>query len=108
MNSMSKVIKFKWTKHNKDDAPIYRLYIERKILLGAQRQRLIEEKRLRKRQTESRQRFISGLEAAARMPEGNLEKLKMQSPYIYKVAKMVWADSLPPLFAEVTAVAQNS
>jgi hypothetical protein len=89
MNSIARVMKFTWSKKENDAGVVsYRLYMDRDILLGADRQRYIEEERLKKLQAEGRQRLLTGLEEAAGMSEDKLEGLKTKSPYIYAMTKM--------------------
>jgi len=105
MNSIARVMKFKWSKSG-DDPPIYRLYMDRQVLLDTQRQRSIEEEKLSARQTEARQEFISDLEEAAGMSEDELQKLKVKSPYIYRMTKNGWAGVFASLCAEVPKAKQ--
>lgn len=106
MSSIARVMKFKWSKSDDYGAISYRLYMDREDLLGAERQRYIEEERLNKRQAEARQRFTSCLEQAAAMSESELEGLKTASPYVYLMQKQGWADFLQRLFAENPAAKQ--
>jgi hypothetical protein len=106
MNSIARVMKFKWSKSGDDNAPIYRLYMDRQVLLGGERQRFIEEEKVRERQTEARQKFMSCLEEAAGMSEDELQKLKVKSPYIYRMTKNGWAGVFASLCAEVPKAKQ--
>ena len=54
-------MKFQWSKSEYEGAVSYRLYMDRKVLLGAKRQRFIEEEKLRKRRAEAREQFLAGL-----------------------------------------------
>jgi len=103
MDSIARVMEFQWIKHETDGVVSYRLYMDRQILLGAERQRLIEEEKLEKRKTEARQRLVSGLEKADGMSADDLRILREQSPYIYLLARQGWARTLTGLFAEVPA-----
>ena len=103
MNSIARVMKFKWSKSENADAPIYRLYMDKKTLLGAERERFIEEERIKKCQTEKRQKLLSGLDAATEMSDDDLENLKNQSPYIYDFTKNGSGRLLQKLCAEVPA-----
>ncbi len=87
MNSIARVMKFKWSKSESDAGVLsYRLYMERKTLLGAESKRLMEEDRVRKRQIEGRQRFLSALDAAVGMSKEDLDQLQTQSPYVFNSA----------------------
>ncbi len=107
MNSIARVMKFKWSKSENDAGVVsYRLYMDRDILLGAERQRYIEEDKLEKRQAEARQEFLPELEEASGMSENDLHNLKMQSPYVYAMVKRGWAGMFAGLLAEVPTVRQ--
>jgi len=106
MNSIARVMKFSWSKSEDDKTVSYRLFMDRNELLGAERQRYIEEQRLNQRQVDARQRLLSGLQKAAGMSETELEELKTSSPYVYLMAAQGWADILPRLFAESPAAKQ--
>lgn len=101
MNSIARVMKFSWSKSERDGVISYRLYMDRQTLLGEERQRYIIEERLKQRQADARQEFVSGLKATIGMPYGELQSLATQSPYIYAMTKMGWADLFARMFAEV-------
>ena len=100
MNSIARVMKLQWIKHETDGVVSYRLYMDRKALLNAQRQRQAKMEQARQHCIEGRQRLLSGLEAACKMSEDELEELKTRSPYTYMQANG-WARCLPRVFAEV-------
>ena len=87
MNSIARVMKFQWSKREDGDVVSYRLYMDRKVVLGAECKRLAEEERIRQRQARARERLLSGLEEAATMSDGELERLKDASPYVYSLVK---------------------
>jgi len=101
MDSIARVMKFQWLKHETDGVVSYRLYMDRKVLLGAERQRYIEEEKLKQRQVEARKRLTAGLESADGKSGFELEALKTQSPYIYVLAEKGYASFLPRLLREV-------
>ncbi len=101
MDSMARVMKFQWSKRVSDSGAVsYRLYMDRKVLLGAERQRCLEEERLEQKQTEGRKRLIDGLDSAADMSEFELAALKARSPYTYMLAKRGWASLLAKVLDE--------
>ncbi|MCX6374689.1 MAG: hypothetical protein NTU88_01390 [Armatimonadetes bacterium] len=107
MNSIARVMKFKWSKSEKDDGTVsYRLYMDRNTLLGAERERYVEEQELGKKQAEARQRLLSELERAASMSEDELENSREKSPYIYAMVKRGWNNLLPGLFNYLPATKQ--
>lgn len=103
MNSIAHVMKFKWSKTDQSGTWTYRLYMDRKTLLGAERQRLIEEERLLELESKQREKVIDELTRTAAMSDQELEKLKQDCPYLYLTSKMGWRYLLPALFAEVPA-----
>ena len=105
MDSIARVMKFQWSKSERDGVVSYRLYMDRKTLLGAESKRLAEEAQVRKRQLDGRQRFLSALEAAAGMSEEEQEKLEAQSPYLYERAGGP-TRFLPRIFAELPLAKQ--
>ena len=101
MDSIAHVMKFKWSKSDQGGTWAYRLYMDRKTLLGAERQRLIEEERLGELEVEQRERVLDGLTKAAAMSDEELEKLKNDDPLMYVQVKIGWSALMPGLFAQV-------
>ena len=100
MDSIARVMKFKWSKSEKDSVITYRLIEDKKALLDAQSKRQAKIEQARQRCIEGRQRMLEDLEAASKMSGDELEALKEKSPYVYREAKG-WAKCLPQVFAEV-------
>lgn len=106
MNSIARVMKFQWSEREDDKGVVsYRLYMDRKTILGAESKRLAEEERVRKGQLEGRNRFLSVMEAAAVMSNEDLEKLKTQSPSVYKMVDTSMR-FLPQILAELPLAKQ--
>jgi len=106
MNSIARVMKFQWSKREDDKGVVsYRLYMDRKTILGAESKRLAEEERVRKGLLEGRNRFLSAMEAAAIMSNEDLEKLKTQSPSVYKMVDTSMR-FLPQILAELPLAKQ--
>ena len=103
MNSIARVMKFKWSKSEKDGAVTYRLVEDRRAVLDAQSKRQAKMEQARQRYIEGCQRLLSGLEAANKMSKEELEDLKEKSPYIYGACKSSWAKCLLSVLAEVSS-----
>ncbi|MCE5323921.1 hypothetical protein LLG46_11480 [bacterium] len=106
MNSIARVMKFKWSKSENNGVVSYRLYMDRKTLLGADRQRYIEEERLNKIEAEGRVKVLDGLTAASTMSDRDLEQLKNTDPQLYMQCKMGYQNLLPALFEQNPAAKQ--
>ena len=101
MNSISHVMKFKWSKSDQSGTWTYRLYMDRKTLLGAERQALLEEERLCSIEAEQRAKLVDDLTKAAAMSDDDLEKLRNDNPVLYVLARQGWQDLMPDLFRDV-------
>lgn len=103
MNSIARVMKFRWSKEEKDGSIVYRLWMDRKTLLAAETQWLREQERLAQEQAERRQAMFetySKLDAAS---EQDLARLKQENPYLYLSKTTGIASSLGQLFSEAPA-----
>ena len=88
MDSVARVMKFQWSKREDDKGAVsYRLYMDRKSVIGAESARLAEDERVRQRQTKAREKLLSALEKAAKMSGDELETLREESPYLYAASK---------------------
>jgi len=101
MDSISHVMKFKWSRREAGGTWTYRLYMDRTTLLGAERQRLIEEERMRQLEDKQRERVLDDLTRANAMSDEELEKLKDNDPMLYVEARCGWAVLMPDLFSHV-------
>lgn len=101
MDSIAHVMKFKWSRKDQGGAWTYRLYMDRKTLLGAERQRLIEEDRLGQLEIGQREKVLDNLTRAAAMSDEELEALKIDDPMLYVHAKIGWPALMPDLFSQV-------
>lgn len=106
MDSIARVMNFQWSKREDEGVVSYRLYMDRNVLLGAERQRYIEEDSLNQHRTEALEKLLSELDKAAGMSDAELENLKTQSPFIYMEAKQGHAKFLPALCTQVPLAKQ--
>ena len=103
MDSIAHVMKFKWSRKESNGKWTYRLYMDRRTLLGVDRQRLTEEDRLIQLEDEQRERVVDDLTKAAAMSDEELESLRATDPSLYFHVKMGWAALVPDLLSEVPA-----
>ena len=86
MDSMARVMKFKWSRSGDKDAWTYRLYADKKALLEAEKQAALEEERRKQLQTEKIDKIMAGLDSIANLSPADLAKIKDENPYLYLVA----------------------
>lgn len=101
MNSIARVMKFKWSRQEVDGVHSYRLYMDRRTLLDAESRRMREEERLERLQAEKRERTLNEWAGAANLSEAELAKLKEENPLLYIGATSGVAGSLASFFGEV-------
>ncbi len=94
MNSMARVMKFRWVREGKPGEYTYRFYMSGRTKMEAEARRLREEQNARDRSIEKRKKALDSYLAAATISEEDLEKLKTQNPFLYAVSK---ANILQPL-----------
>lgn len=103
MTSIARVMKFKWLRSQKDGVYSYRLFMDRKTLVEAERKRVVEEDKLRQWQARERTSLLSDLEKAAGISRSELEELKNDDPILYLYTEMGWSKMIPSLLREVPA-----
>ncbi len=86
MNSIARVMKFKWSRSEKDGVYSYRLYMDRKTLLGAEAQRARSEARALERTAKRREKLIEDFGNAGLLTEKDLARLKVENPWSYLMA----------------------
>ncbi|MDH7601577.1 MAG: hypothetical protein QHI38_05440 [Armatimonadota bacterium] len=94
MNSMARVMKFRWTREGKTGEFTYRFYMSGRTKMEAESRRLREEEDLRTKSIEKRKKALDSYLAASEANEAELEKLKTENPFLYAVAK---ANVLQPI-----------
>ncbi|MGQ9764413.1 MAG: hypothetical protein ACUVRS_07515 [Armatimonadota bacterium] len=94
MNSMARVMNFRWTREGKEGEYVYRFYMSERTKREAEERRIREEEEKQKWLTEKRRRALESYLAAASMSPAELEKLKTENPFLYALAK---AETLQPL-----------
>jgi len=101
MNSIARVMKFKWEIGNKDTTPTYRLFMNRKTLLDAESQRLREEEKRDRIMTEKREKMIGYFGKLDQLSPQDLAKLKQDNPFMYVAATSGIAAPLGQFFKEM-------
>lgn len=103
MNSISRVMKFKWQRSEVDGKWVYRLYLDRKSLLDAEAQRVRAEERAEDARAKKR---AEGVEQYARLMDLTEEEkndLRQTNPFLYMAAESGLGKSLGRFFKEVPA-----
>lgn len=106
MESVARVMNFKWSRTDHSGTWSYRLYMDRKTLVAAERQCSLEEEQLSKLEAEERSRLVDDLTRVAAMSDADLEKLKDESPMLYMYAKVGWTALLPQVIGQVPEAQQ--
>ena len=83
MNSIARVMKFKWSRSENDGVYSYRLYMDRKTLLDADAQKARMEERIQEKFSKKRQKLLDNLEKADSLSDEDLEKMKAEDPASY-------------------------
>ena len=107
MNSIARVMKFKWSRSGENDEWTYRLYMDRKTLLDAETQRLREEDRFDQKMAKRREKALSDYKRVSNLSEQELEKLREDDPFMYVLAKHGIANSFGNLLREAPAIAET-
>jgi hypothetical protein len=106
MNSMARVMKFKWSREKlKDGKYAYRIYMDRKSLLDEEAKRARDEERLARLQAEKRQRALDSITGLANISDADLAKLKKDNPFLYLIGSNGLAKPLAGFLGECPAVA---
>lgn len=100
MNSIARVMKFKWERGGTEEARTYRLYMDRKSLLDAESQRLREEERIDKEMKDKREKMFADYDKADKLSPQEMEKLKGENPFLYVAAQSGLVGSLGKFFRE--------
>ena len=86
MNSISRVMKFKWEKSGNNGEWTYRLYMDRKTLLDAEAQRVREEEKVEAEQAKKRADGFAQYSKLGNLSDADKAKLKTDNPFMYAIA----------------------
>lgn len=101
MNSMARVMKFRWVREGKPGEYTYRFYMSGRTKMEAEARRVREEQDSRDKLMEKRKKALDSYLAAATISEADLEKLKTQNPFLYAVSKANILQPLSELLARI-------
>lgn len=104
MQSMARVMKFKWRARGTDGAWVYRFYADKKALLDAEAEATAQKEREARYLAREREKLISSIEKLANLSQADLDKLRGENPYLYMLASSGLASSIVQLMSEVPAV----
>lgn len=100
MNSIARVMKFKWEISGKDGAWSYRLYMDRKSLLDAEAQRVREEKKVEDARAKKRENGLMQYGRLENLTPADKEKLRTDNPFLYFVSRSGMGSSMGAFFSE--------
>ena len=106
MGSMARVMKFKWTREGKENAYIYRFYMDRRTRLEADARRTREEEERQKRLAEKRTKALAAYFTAANLSPQDLAKLKTENPFLYAIRSTGILSSMVRFFTESPAAVE--
>ena len=101
MASIAHVMKFKWSRGDESENCSYRLYMDRKTLLDAESQRLREEERAQREQSEKREKMLNDFANLDKLSPQDLAKLKQDNPFMYIAQTSGLAGPLGAFFGEM-------
>ncbi|MGI6295571.1 MAG: hypothetical protein ACOX3G_05735 [Armatimonadota bacterium] len=103
MNSISRVMKFKWQRSGEDGKWTYRLYLDRKSLLDAEAQRVRAEERAEEARAKKRAEGVEKYAKLMDLTEEEKNDLRQTNPFLYMAAESGLGKSLGQFFKEVPA-----
>lgn len=101
MNSIARVMKFKWSKRDDVSPPQYRLYLDRKTLLAANAARSRAEAEFTEFALKQRAKYYDYIMNCKEPSPAEMETLRDEQPYLYLLHKKGTARLLRALFNEV-------
>lgn len=87
MQSIARVMQFKWSRADKDGVWTYRLVMDRQTLLGEEAQRYREEQRESEYIVKQREKLVDLMDKSSQYTEKELEGMRESDPYSYAVVK---------------------
>lgn len=100
MNSIARVMKFKWSCNDEKKPATYRLVADRRLLAKLQAEASKREAELKAEEIRRRTALVDGLAKAAKVSGPELEALKKESPYLGLCAVTGFAKMVTQMFAE--------
>ena len=106
MNSMARVMKFKWDRAGTEGAWTYRLYMDRRTLLDAEAQRVREEQKAEAEAARKRSEGFMKYASLGGMSDAGKAKLKTENPFLYFAATSGLGGSIGSFFQEAPMAGQ--
>ena len=103
MQSIARVMKFKWERTGEPGKRRYRLFMDRKVFLESEARLWRREEEFRKKQTERRTALLDRLAGLAKASPQDLARLKDESPFVHALATSGVGGALDRLFAQSPA-----
>lgn len=100
MNSIARVMKFKWEIGGKPGAYSYRLFMDRKTLLDAEAQRVRQEQKIEQEKARRRQDGLMQYAKLGNLTPAEKAKLRTENPFMYFIANSGMGNSMGSFFAE--------
>ena len=101
MNSIARVMKFKWSCNEDINPPTYRLVADRRLLAKLQAESAKREAELKREEVKRRTSLIQTLAKVADASSVDLEKLKETDPYLYVSASTGMAKMVTQMFEDM-------
>ena len=83
MDAITRVMKFKWSKNTDVDPPTYRLYMDRRTLLGDEAEAYHAQQTYEDLCKRKREDYLKQISDLGNMSDADAEKLKDTNPYLY-------------------------
>ena len=100
MNSISRVMKFKWSCNDDKKPPTYRLVADRRLLSELQAEARKRERELHAEEIRRRTALVEEFARAAKTSGAELELLKKENPYLGLCATTGFAKMVTAMFSE--------
>lgn len=106
MDSIARVMKFKWRSEKMSGQLVYRLYMDRRTLLDADARKAREEERLAKLEADRRRRALDSFADLAKLSSQEAARLRNTNPYKYYLATSGLARSFSSFLSGASAVTE--
>jgi len=108
MQSIARVMKFKWSRSGDEGAWSYRLYMDRRTVLESEGEAYRAEQRFNEEQTRKRESFLGKLgELSSASPE-EIAKLRDENPYLYALYASGVAGGLDKALSQPGTMARDA
>lgn len=101
MNSIARVMKFKWSVSHDLKPPTYRLYADRRLIADLQAETSRVLAAIKQEGTRGRTKLLQDFEKIADLSPEQMEKLKTENPYYYVCAETGFAKLALSMFREI-------